>query len=237
MQKSEELWKGKDCSVKILYSRAGVATQIIISTMEFDLLIDVGDGVLRDLLKENYDFNRLKVIAITHGHYDHMGGLWSLLGFCRMLGIKGDLRIIAPKNCIEVKSVIENFVKIYGKTIPYNIILIEVLNEEELSIGEVTIQAFPVLHRGSIRNLGVLDRIPAVGYSIKYRSQRIVVSGDTGFCENLIKYIENADLALIEATLNEKTLETLEVHLSINEAINIGRKAKNFILIHRRQLS
>lgn len=234
MLRIEGSWRYEDFNVKVLYSRAGVATQILISTMDFDLLIDVGDGVLRDLLGENYNFDRLKGIAITHGHYDHMGGLWSLLGFLRMLGRKGDLKIIIPKGCSEVKNVIKGFIEVYGETIPYNIVLIEVSDGEEVDIGGISIQAFSVIHRGLIKGLGVLKPLPAVGYSVKYKGKRIVVSGDTGLCENLIKYVENADLALIESTLVEKALETSEVHLSMNEAIDVGRRAKEFILIHKR---
>lgn len=68
-------WQGKNWNVKVLYSKAGVATQILISTLECDILVDVGDGTLRDLLEPDYDFEQLKAVAITHGHFDHVGGL------------------------------------------------------------------------------------------------------------------------------------------------------------------
>jgi ribonuclease BN (tRNA processing enzyme) len=60
-----------------------------------------------------------------------------------------------------------------------------------------------------------------------------VISGDTGICQSLVKFTEGADLAILEATMNEKTAEDSEVHLSVKEATEIGKKAKKFILIHR----
>lgn len=224
-------WQGENWNLKVLYSRAGVATQILVSTEEYDILVDVGDGTLRDLLENNYDFNKLEAIAITHGHYDHMGGLWSMLGFLRMLGRSRDLTIISPKNCNEVKTVVYGFLEIYEKTMPYKVILKEVVDGEEVNVGKMIIQAFQVIHRGSIKHAGILEPIPAVGYSIKYGNQRIVVSGDTGFCERLVEFVEGADLAVIEAT---SLYGIPEVHLSISEAMEIGKRAREYILIHKR---
>jgi len=65
----QEIWRGEDWNVQVLYSMAGVATQILISTLECDVLVDVGDGILRDLLRLDYDFKRLEAIIITHGHF------------------------------------------------------------------------------------------------------------------------------------------------------------------------
>ena len=49
-------WQGKDWNVRVMYSKAGVATQILISTLECDILVDAGDGTSRDLLELDYDF-------------------------------------------------------------------------------------------------------------------------------------------------------------------------------------
>ena len=229
----QEVWRGEGWNVKVLYSRAGVATQILISTVECDVLVDVGDGILRDLLQVGYDFERLEAIAITHGHFDHVGGLWTLLGFMRMIGRTKDLLIIAPSNCIEVEKLVKSFTIIYNETIPFKIILKELSEEEKVNVGKMTVQAFPVIHRGAIKVFGVLKRIPALGYSISYGRQRIVISGDTGLCQSLVKFTEGADLAILEATINKKNAKDSEVHLSVREATEIGKKAKKFILIHK----
>jgi len=216
-----------------MYSKAGVATQILVSTLECDLLVDVGDGALRDLLELDYDFKRLKAIAITHGHFDHMGGLWTLLCFLRMIGRTDDLFLIMPRSCSEVEIVAKGFTGVYDKTIPFQLITKELSNKEKISIEKMKIQAFSVIHRGSNKVHGVGKRIPALGYSISYNDQRIVISGDTGMCQSLKKLVKNADLAILEASAKEKTAEISEVHLSIEEAREIGKTAKGFILIHQ----
>jgi len=228
-----DFWQGENWNVKVMYSKAGVATQILISTSECDILVDVGDGTLRDLLELSYDFERLKAIAITHGHFDHMGGLWTLLGFLRMIGRTNDLFLTTPRSCSEVVNVVKGFMKAYDDTMPFRVIVKELSNEEKITIGRMEVQAFSVIHRGSTKVYGVGKRIPALGYSINYNKQRIVISGDTGMCQSLKKFAKGADLAILEATAKEKTAKNLKVHLSIEEATEIGKTAKKFILIHQ----
>jgi len=116
-------WQGKNWNVNVMYSKAGIATQILISTLECDILVDVGDGTLRDLLEIDYEFDRLKAIIITHGHFDHMGGLWTILGFLRMIGRTSDLVLIAPCSCSEVKNLVEGFTAVYSDAMPFQVVL------------------------------------------------------------------------------------------------------------------
>lgn len=226
-------WQGKNWNVKVLYSKAGVATQILISTLKWDILVDVGDGTLRDLLELDCNFERLKGVTITHGHFDHVGGLWTLLGFLRMIGRTSDLFLITPRSCSEVENLVEGFMVVYGDTMPFRVILKELSNEEKITIGRIEVQAFSVIHRGLTKIYGVGKRVPAVGYSIGYDKQRIVISGDTGMCQSLKKFVKGADLAILEATAKEKTAKNFEVHLSLEEATEIGKTAKESILIHQ----
>lgn len=226
-------WQGKNWNVKVLYSKAGVATQILISTLECDILVDVGDGTLRDLLELDYNFEQLKAVAITHGHFDHVGGLWTLFGFLRMIGRTSDLFLIAPRSCSEAKNLVEGFMAVYGNAMPFRVILKELADEKKITIGKMKVQAFRVIHRGSTKVYGVGKCVPAVGYSIGYDKQRVVISGDTGMCQSLKKFVKGADLAILEATAKEKTAKSFEVHLSIEEAREIGKTAEKIILIHQ----
>ena len=101
----------------------------------------------------------------------------------------------------------------------------------------MSIRAYAVVHCGSIEGFGILDPIPAVGYRISHKGETIAVSGDTGLCPSLERLAKGADLAIIEASYKKSKgvdREILEkVHLSEDLAQEIGRLAKNFVLVHR----
>ena len=52
-------WDGNSLSVKILYSHAGLAQQITVGNSDSFVLIDTGDGTLRDLRENNIDLHKL----------------------------------------------------------------------------------------------------------------------------------------------------------------------------------
>ena len=239
MQKAREnaqSWQGKETRVQIPFSRAGVAQHIWIESGNDSILVDVGDGILRDVLQNRFDLNQLRGMVFTHGHFDHMGGLHSLLGYLRMIGRKEPLLINAPKGCIEVFSAIDNFTKCYPDTIPFKASTKGIEPNEEFHIGAFVIKAYPVVHCGSIDGAGILDPIPALGYRISHGGETIAITGDTGIFSPLKELIDGADLAIIEATHRESAEAGKEslgrVHLSEDVAKEIGKLAKEFILVH-----
>ena len=230
-------WEGKNLIARVLYSRAGVAQHIWIENKSGAVLIDAGDGLIRDLISNDLDPARIRGVIFTHGHFDHVGGLYSLLGFLRMIGRKKTLPIAAPRGCEEVFSLVENFERCYSDTIAFEIRRREILSQQVMRIAGMSIRAYAVVHCGSIEGSGILDRIPAMGYRISHKKETIAVSGDTGFCPSLERLAKGADLAIIEASYKKSKgvdREILEkVHLSEELAQKIGRLAKNFLLVHR----
>ena len=107
---------------QVLYSKAGIATQILVTDDQFFLLLDIGDGIIRDLLNIGLKFpiNKPVFIFITHGHFDHCGGLFSFLGFLRMLNHSHPVTICSPIQCEEVESLVKSFRTVYSTTIPFS---------------------------------------------------------------------------------------------------------------------
>ncbi len=229
-------WKGRNLSAKVLYSRAGVAQNIWIENDIGTVLIDCADGIIRDVLANKLEFSRLSAICITHGHFDHMGGMRSLLGFIRMIGREETLPVFAPEGCIEVFSTISNFMHNYPDSIPFKIDCLGLQNNEKVTAADMTIEAFAVIHCGSTKADGITDAIPAMGYKISYKEESIVITGDTGSKSDLERYIAGADLAIIEATFTDASEVTAEmishVHLTEEIAWSLGEKAKDYILVH-----
>ncbi len=232
-------WQGKNLRVDILYTRAGVAQQILIGSATASVLVDCGDGTLRDLLAQQIEPNRISAVFFTHGHFDHMGGLHSLLGFLRMIGRTEPLPIFLPEKCAEVIASVSAFQDCYSDSTPFALELTELSADEIVEIGDVTVKAFPMVHCGSIAGSEVLDPIPAMGYRISCEGESVAISGDTGLCETLKELVRDADLAVIEATYESskgRSQQQLEnVHLSEDIAAEVGKLARDYILIHRIQ--
>ncbi len=225
-------------TMNVLYSKAGVATQILLKSV----LVDAGDGTLRDLLAVDYNFEDLDIILITHGHYDHMGGLHSLLGYARMIGRKNPLTIVHPGAC-EVDTLVKGFRTCYPDTIPFSINVVTAEDRRIYQFNTVKIQPFFVSHAGSTAQ-GILSPIPATGYRIVFPDKTVAVTGDSCFCHPLEELVHGVDMAFIEATWTEERKQRLtkkygdieedmlKVHLSEEQAHTLGNLAKKYVLIH-----
>ncbi len=230
----KQVWQGNHMKVDVLFSKAGIATQILLTdTVNQDhLLLDCGDGTVRDLIDRNVSFNHLRGVLISHGHPDHMGGLFSLLATLRLFRYTGDFTIYAPGRCTEVYSIIQFFLKLYRKSMGFTLHYHELQDQVFESLGEFIIKPFDVLHYESTKTTHKVKK-PAFGYRISLQSEVIVYSGDTLQCPALEKEVEGVDLALLEATYNETFNEKVPNHLDYKYADYLGKSAKNYFLIHR----
>jgi ribonuclease Z len=230
-------WNGKKLKAVIMYSQAGISQHILIQWDTGAFLFDSGDGILRDAISAGVKGDDIEAIFYTHGHFDHMGGLHSLLGLMRMTGRRKELYLYAPRECLEVISVAENFIKLYQATIPFRISLERANPGENYEFAGTAVRPFPVVHCGSIEGKAILDPVPALGYKITRGGESIVISGDTGDCGSLRDNVRGADLAIIEATFKtsrEASDEELKkVHLSEDLASHIGGTAKEYVLVHK----
>ena len=234
-------WQKGDLKVKVLFSIPSIATQIIASaeSEHLDILLDCGEGILRDLLLNHYrdprKLGRLKAILITHEHFDHIGGLYSLMDYMHVIGRLEPLIISTPKPSLVAKYFTRTLMEFRESKLTYSVKLMELEDQEEFQVGPLNIKAFKVLHRGSTKTEPIGPLVPAVGYTITYKGLRIVYSGDTGMCDNLLKEVRGADLAILEATWTERK-DKPEIHLSEEEAKELGEMAKDYILVHRGRL-
>jgi len=219
----------------VLYSQAGIATQIVISVEEDYFIVDTGDGTLRDLLYKKIDLRKIEGIFLTHGHYDHIAGLYALLGYFRIIERKYPVDIYFPKGCKEAHQIIFAFQESYDD-FSFKIQIHEVKGGDEVKIKNLKVKIYQMRHYAAVGVNRILHPDPTVGYRFIYGGESVAISGDTGICSGLKNLVEGADLALIDSTLNkdEETDELLDkLHLSKEKAEEIGKLAKKYILIHR----
>ncbi|GAB4295501.1 MAG: MBL fold metallo-hydrolase [Ignavibacteriaceae bacterium] len=226
------IWVKNNFKIKIFCSIPNIATGILLQAGDAYFVIDPGDGILRDLNKEigiNEILN-ISDIFITHGHHDHVGGVWSLLTYLRVMNKKSPLSIHYPSGCVEIESIYNAFRSVYSKTISYKIILKEIKDEKSFKTKKVTVHPFPVIHREYLPDSNRTRQVPALGYNFTYDKMTICYGGDTAYCESLERNAKGADLAVIEAGHDEDTPD--EMHMTENEARSIGKSAKEYFLVH-----
>ena len=231
-QKYPLKWHKKDFSIKIFCSIPNIATGILIRAGDSLLVVDPGDGILRDLNKEMIPKKILTIsnLYITHGHHDHIGGVWALLTYMRVMNKKNPLAIHFPVGCVEIESIYNAFKKVYSKTIPYKISLNVITGSKSFKRNGVMVKPFPVIHKEYLHDGVTTKQVPALGYKFTFEDLKICYGGDTAYCTDLVKNAKGSDLAIIEAGHDDDTPD--EMHMTLKEAKSIGQSAKDYFLVH-----
>lgn len=225
-------WKKNDLSIKIFCSIPNVATGILLKGGNKYFVVDPGDGILRDL---NHEIGMKQILSIsdifvTHGHHDHVGGVWALLTYMRVMHKTTPLSIHYPKGCVEIESIHTAFKKVYSKTIPYLINLKEIRQPKNFKTKNITVRPFPVIHKEYLHDGITTRQVPALGYSFIYDGTKICYGGDTAYCEDLVKQAKGADLAIVEAGHEDDTPD--DMHMTMTEAKSIGESAQEYFMVH-----
>lgn len=233
-QKYPLTWTKDNFSIKVFCSIPNVATGLLLTAGDSLFVIDPGDGILRDLNKEVGTHRILDIsdVFVTHGHHDHVGGVWSFLTYLRVMNKKTPLHIHYPKGCIEIESIFNAFNKVYSKTITYPILLNKITGSDTYRRHKVSIKPFEVIHKEILSGSKTTKQVPAVGFKFTFDGKKICYGGDTAWCENLVKMAKNSDLAIIEAGHDDNDKTSDDMHMSFSEAESIGKTAKDYFLVH-----
>jgi ribonuclease Z len=182
--------------------RFGPAT--LIEAGDQKLLIDAGRGAAIRLYQLGVPMGRIDALLLTHYHSDHTSGIpdvW-LTGWLQShFGTRTKpFRVIGP---VGAKVLMENLERAYALDIKIRIadeklppagaaVEVEEFDRDGVIYEKngVKVIAFEVDHGDVIK--------PAYGYRIEYAGRVAVISGDTRYNANVIKYGAGADLLVHE---------------------------------------
>lgn len=188
-------------------------TAALLETKEARILIDAGPDIRQQLMP--LDFYPLDAILLTHVHYDHVGGLDDLRGFC----IYGDQHIYADKTtCDGVKrSMPYCFTDKLYPGVPL-IRLHELKPHEPFVVKDTEVMPIEVMH----------GKLPILGFrfgKLAYITDMKTISDDE------MPYLEGVETLVVNALRWEKPHHS---HMLVDEALEFINKVnpKQTYLVH-----
>jgi ribonuclease Z len=127
--------------------RRGLSAQVV-KHEKYRFLIDCGEGTQRQILQSGLGFKRLNRVLITHGHLDHILGLAGLLSTFSRWETIDELEIMAGRWALERIHDLLFGVVLRGARSFVDIRLQEIQAGVIFQGGDLTVEAFPVEHRG-----------------------------------------------------------------------------------------
>jgi ribonuclease Z len=171
------------------------------------LLFDAGRGASIRLHQLGVPIGRIDTLFLTHYHSDHTIGipdLWLTGWLQAYFGTrKAPFRVIGPEGAKTLMSHLEQAyaldirIRVEDEELPPQGAAIDVdeFNADGVvhEKNGVKVIAFAVDHGAAIK--------PAYGYRIEYAGRAVVISGDTRYNHNVVKYAVDADLLIHEVAI------------------------------------
>jgi ribonuclease Z len=201
------------------------------------MLIDCGEGAFGQLERQFDSDSRalasciagLKCIWISHHHADHQCGLLRVLDEYLRVTSNGPavLFVVAPHSVLE-------YVKAWLPDLPARIRL---LTCAEMNDNPPNFQTQMSNWIGSMRSVRVWHCHDAYGLVLRlHDGSKLVYSGDTKPCDQLIRAGMDASLLIHEATFDDSMEEDADKkkHTTVGQAIDVARRmrAARLVLTH-----
>jgi ribonuclease Z len=172
---------------------------ILIEAGKEKLLFDCGRGVTQRLYQLKVPFGEVTALFLTHLHSDHIVGIPDVYLTGWLLGRTTPLRVWGPAGTAEMMSHLEQ---------AYQFDILTRRDVDEKLPGQGAVVVAKDIEQGVVyQNYDLrvtafaVDHSPvkpAFGYRVDYAGHSVVLSGDTRYSENLIRFSQGADILIHE---------------------------------------
>ncbi len=165
-----------------------------------DFLIECGATSMVAMRRFGIEPNSIATIFLTHLHGDHFGGLPFFILDAQLISRRRTpLTITGPVGLKQrlhdvMKALFPGSEKIEQK---FAVDLVELEPEAERRVGAVSVTPFIAAH-----NAGA----PAFTLRLGCDGRTLVYSGDTAWCDNLVRAADGADLMVVESSGYDKEI-------------------------------
>jgi ribonuclease Z len=209
------------------------------------LLFDCGRGASQRLWQLKIPLGKINALFLTHLHSDHVVGipdLWLTGWIPAVYGRRASpFQVYGPNG---TKDMMDNLVKAFAWDINTRskeknkadsgamVVTSEISEGFIWENNGIKVTPFIVKHADFIDS--------ALGYRIDYAGHSVIISGDTRYSNNLVKYAKNADLIIHEvAAANEQSMQNsslinqiLGFHSSPEDAARVFEQIKPKLAVY-----
>jgi ribonuclease BN (tRNA processing enzyme) len=158
------------------------------------ILLDFGPRTLMNLMKTGVDRHRITHILFSHYHADHFSDFITFFFDAMILtryegGTRAPLTVIGPQGTRRLFRVL--FAAMPGFRRPPFDVRFKEASDRPFWIGRTKIFPRPVTHS---------PRLNCLGYRLEYRGKALAYSGDSQYCNNLVRLCGDADLAVLDCS-------------------------------------
>ena len=173
------------------------------------ILVDCGNGIVKTLLEQNVDINKIEILLITHLHGDHFLDIPFLIMQRSVNSLENELNIYCPEGTEEIIAKLIGIAyadvsdwKILRDKTKVKFIEFKNLDNKEV-INGYFVDSYEMMH-GHFK--------PAFGYVIKNRNKFLGISGDSAYCENVNKIVKQSDVSVLDMSRIDGTTKHMGVH-------------------------
>lgn len=181
------------------------------------VLIDCGDGAMRQLKQAGIEFRDVAEIFLTHHHFDHIGGLFACIGINMMTMRRDPLVIYGPAGTAQILDGlfagcdVPNAIGfgVAGQVMPHPrefVQVREIQPGEVLTTGGMRVTACENTHYRAEAEFGKEGPI-SLSYRFDLPDRSVVLTGDTGECRALEELARGADLLISEIADLDLTMQ------------------------------
>lgn len=180
-------------------------------------LVDVGDGATTSMTRAGVAYAEVKTVWISHIHFDHIGGLYALLGLRLQTRTETALTVYGPPGMRDIVTGLISAMMpsarsgfgVPGETMidpAASITVVEIDDGAVVDLGDVTVRAVANTHYSFVPGSAEEQYYRSLSFRFDMADRSIIYSGDTGPSQALTDLAGGADLLVTEMIDVELTI-------------------------------
>lgn len=197
----------------------GEPANLLVHDGRFDL-IDVGDGAATAFVRAGGNFRQLRSVWISHIHFDHIGGLFGVLGLRLQTRTQDPLTIYGPPG---TQAIVDGLIAAMrpsarsGFGVPGEIPIdpgasvrvVELDNGSTVQLGDIKVTAAGNTHYSFPAGSDEERQFRSLSFRFDMPDTSIVYTGDTGPSDAVIRLAKGADMLVTELIDIDSTIANI----------------------------